>query len=129
MVARCTCVKQLKAKIVKYNITPTPAPRQTRSDTWNPRPCVLRYRAFKDEVRSKRVKYDVGQSITFHMPMPPSWSKKKKIAHNGQPHTCKPDIDNILKSLFDSLYKDDSHIWHMGEVKKIWAFEGAIEII
>jgi len=36
----------------EYKITPVPKPRQTRSDKWKQRPCVMRYRAFADEVRA-----------------------------------------------------------------------------
>ena len=40
---------------VVYPITPVPKPRMTRRDRWAKRPCVLRYWAFKDEVRLRRV--------------------------------------------------------------------------
>lgn len=111
-----------------YPIKPCPAPRQVQSDRWNPRPMVLRYRAFRDEVRLRGVKFENGDSIIFRIPMPPSWSKKKKIAMNGKPHTQTPDLDNIYKSLADSIFKEDSHIWHLGPMKKIWAYDGSIEI-
>lgn len=111
-----------------YHITPCPAPRMTVSDKWKQRPSVMRYRAFRDEVRARGVVYEGGQSITFIMPMPSSWGKKKKLAHNMQPHTQKPDIDNLLKALFDSLYEDDAHIWHVGGLQKLWGHEGQIWI-
>ncbi len=113
---------------MKYNITPNPKPRMTRRDKWAKRPAVLRYFAFKDEVRLKGVVYEYGKAITFHMPMPKSWSKKKKAEMDGKPHKQRPDIDNMIKSLFDSLYDEDAHIWWVGETKKLWAYEGSIEI-
>ena len=38
-------------KYTAYKIKPVPKPRMTQRDAWDKRPCVLRYRAFKDEVR------------------------------------------------------------------------------
>lgn len=113
---------------MKYNVSPNTKPRMTRADKWKKRKCVLQYWAFKDEINLRRVKFEVGQSIIFHVPMPKSWSKKKKIEMDGRPHEQVPDIDNYLKALFDSLYLDDSHIWHVGDLKKLWAYEGSIEI-
>ena len=112
-----------------YSITPVPKPRQTRSDKWKKRPAVLRYRSFADEIRLRFPQdFDInGSRITFHMPMPKSWSKKKKAEMVGRPHQQRPDIDNLAKSLLDALYGDDSHIWNISLVKK-WAVEGSIEI-
>lgn len=111
-----------------YDITPRPAPRMTKADRWKKRPCVLRYFAFRDECKLKNVTFDNGQSITFVVPFPKSYSKKKKQSLDGQPHTLKPDIDNLTKALFDALYDDDAHIWHIAGLKKIWGYEGKIII-
>lgn len=113
---------------MKYYITPVPKPRQTQSDKWKQRPCVMRYRAFADKVRGEGVKFKNGDSVTFGLPMPKSWSAKKKTTVEGTPHKQVPDIDNLLKSLLDALYGDDSHIWHIGEVKKLWSVEGYLLI-
>jgi Holliday junction resolvase RusA-like endonuclease len=113
---------------MKYPIAPVPAPRMTRSDKWKKRPCVMRYFDFRDKVKEHNVSFDNGQSITFYMPMPKSWGKKKKTLMDGQPHQQKPDIDNLCKALLDSLFDDDSHIHHIGSLKKIWAYDGSIEI-
>jgi Holliday junction resolvase RusA-like endonuclease len=102
-------------------------PRMTRSDKWKKRPAVMRYRAFKDECRLHNVALPELPCITFYMPMPASWSKKKKADMDGQPHKSKPDLDNILKALFDALYEDDAHIWYV-TAKKIWSYDGKIEI-
>ena len=112
-----------------YPITPVPKPRQTRADVWKRRPAVMRYRAFADEVRLHKVKLiEYGESVIFHMPMPKSWSTKKKADHVGRPHRQKPDLDNICKALLDALFDEDSHIWNI-TVTKQWAYEGAIEIL
>lgn len=52
--------------------------------------------------------------ITAYFEVPASYSKKKKKELIGQPCAKKPDIDNIVKIIFDSLnklaYKDDNQI-------------------
>lgn len=110
-----------------YDITPVPKPRQTRSDKWKKRPCVMRYRAFADECRAKGVTVENRDSIKFFMPMPKSWSKGKKIIMSGAAHKQKPDIDNLLKAIMDAVLKEDSHI-HAIYIEKVWAINGAIEI-
>lgn len=113
---------------MRYLITPIPKPRQTRSDKWKKRPCVLRYRAFADDCRLMGVKVENGCCITFEMPMPKSWSKKKKEAMIGTPHTQRPDLDNLLKSVMDAVLPEDSHIHFLEAVRKKWGDHGCIEI-
>jgi len=110
-----------------YNINPYPKPRMTVRDKWKKRPCVLRYRAFADECRLRGVKVTNGCSIVFRIPMPASWSNKKKLEMVGMPHTQRPDIDNLLKAVMDAVLPEDSHI-HSIYIKKVWGDEGAIEI-
>lgn len=71
----------------------------------------------------------IGASITFFIPVPNSWSKKKKKLHHGRFHQSKPDIDNLTKAILDSLMTEDKQIAHL-EVQKRWVdFEsGWIEI-
>jgi len=111
-----------------YPITPVPKPRQTKRDKWKKRPCVLKYRAFADECRLRGVTVENGDRITFILPMPKSWSKGDKAAYGGTAHTQKPDIDNLLKSLLDAVHKNDSHIWSLGSVVKLWGYNGEILI-
>ena len=112
-----------------YPITPVPKPRMTQADRWKQRAPVLRYRAFADECRLRRVQVPESQArITFILPMPPSWSKKKRAEHDGQPHQQRPDLSNLLKALEDACLSDDSHIWHYADVRKIWGQEGGILI-
>ena len=61
----------------------------------------------------------VGASITFFIPVPPSWSKKKKKLHHGRFHQSKPDIDNLTKAALDSLMAEDKQIAHL-EIQKRW---------
>lgn len=54
---------------------------------------------------------------------PKSWSKKKTAELINRPHTQKPDLDNIAKSIKDALnriaYSDDSQVCQMF-VSKVW---------
>lgn len=112
-----------------YEITPVPKPRQTRSDKWKQRDCVMRYRAFADQVRAMKITVDPGDEICFYLPMPKSWGIRKKAAMSHKPHTQTPDLDNLIKSLLDAIYGNDSHIWCLGRTEKRWAYEGSILIV
>lgn len=112
----------------KYIITPVGKPRMTRADKWKQRPPVMRYRMFCDEARLHGIRVpENGVHITFVLPMPQSWSKKKRASMDGQPHQQKPDLDNLTKSLLDALFEDDSHIWD-ARTSKIWGETGMIII-
>lgn len=114
-----------------FNIKPMAKPRMTRSDKWKKRPCVVRYRAFCDEIRlqakQKGFTYPDSMAIEFRVEMPKSWSKKKKETYNGTPHHTRPDVDNLCKAVLDALYEEDSHIWCLG-LMKTWATKSEIEI-
>lgn len=115
--------------MLSYHITPVPAPRMTRSDKWKKRPCVMRYFSFRDKVKDLGISVEpYGTHVRFFMPMPKSWSKKKKAEMNGTLHQQKPDVDNLLKALLDSIFKDDAHIADI-RATKIWSVEGRIEIL
>lgn len=110
-------------------IDPVGKPRMTRSDRWKERPVTTRYWQFKDALKlAYPHQLPPRFAITFHIPMPKSWSNKKKESMFGQPHQQRPDIDNILKSVMDSLCEDDSYIYDIRMTKK-WAVLGSIELI
>jgi len=110
-----------------FKITPVPSPRMTRQDVWKKRPCVMRYRAFKDECRLNGVNIESGDHITFIIPIPASKGKKKKAEMDGKPHMIRPDVDNLCKAILDAIHKEDSHI-HDLRITKIWGLEGGILI-
>ena len=115
---------------LEYPIVPVTKPRMTRRDKWlsPPRPGVAQYRAFKDEVKLRRITLpDHGYHVTFILPMPDSWSNNKKAEFDGAPHRQTPDKDNLEKALLDAIFGDDSHIWD-GRVTKLWGAEGRIII-
>jgi len=114
---------------MEINIDPVSAPRQNRSDRWRKRPVVLRYRAYSDALRQACLKagFLLGEAIyiEFHIPMPKSWSKKKKARMVDTPHQQRPDTDNLAKGIMDSLLPEDCKVWHI-EAKKFWSVEGRI---
>lgn len=113
---------------MRYQITPMGAVRMNKADAWRKRPAVLRYMAFKDQVRASGMILEPGQSIIFLIPMPKSWSKRKRALMNETYHTQKPDLDNLLKAVMDSIFIDDAHISHLGKLVKLWSEDGAIDI-
>jgi len=89
----------------------------------------MRYWEYKDIVRGSGLKLNVdGFLVEFEVPMPKSWSKKKKLEMDGQPHRQKPDVDNLLKALLDAVLDDDSGI-HNVWMKKKWGKKGSITIL
>lgn len=106
-------------------------PRATRSDKWNKRPCIVRYREMADHMRlqAREQSFTPCAAIkaTVGIQMPKSWSIKKKKEFLGTPHQQKPDVDNITKAIMDILCKDDAFIYHI-DIKKFWAEKNIILI-
>jgi Holliday junction resolvase RusA-like endonuclease len=114
---------------------PIGKPRMTQRDKWQKRPCVLAYREHCDHIREVTppllATVDCyALDIYAHIEVPPSWSDKKKARFIGQPCRSKPDADNIIKSVADAMFEDDSGIWDE-RCRKYWCANGAehIEII
>jgi len=89
----------------------------------------MRYRAFADKCKLLNIVLpESGATIIFYLPMPKSWSKKKKAKMLGTPHQSRPDISNLLKALEDCIYTDDSVIWNYRGLTKLWGNIGCISI-
>lgn len=114
--------------MLEYRILPMGKPRMTRRDVWKKRDVVVRYHKFKDDCRELGITVKNGDSIRFIMPMPPSWSAKKRAEMYGKPHTQVPDLDNLLKALQDATLEEDSHIHSLNGLSKVWGEEGMILI-
>ena len=121
--------KVMKAKdylTIVIDIEPMGKPRMTKRDKWKERPCVMRYRAWSDELRLKAGTVPdgaYGLDWCVFIEMPKSWSKKKKEEMRGKEHQVKPDRDNIDKAILDCLFKDDERddcIIAVGELEKFW---------
>ena len=115
---------------VTFPVVPVGKPRMTQRDRWKKRAPVLRYHAFKDELRLMvsrlphlRATLASGEvlrvSWTAYFPMPASWSKRKKAAMAGALHRSKPDRDNVDKAILDALFEEDSGI-AAGHLEKRW---------
>lgn len=84
--------------------------------------------ANKDHLKFMGIEYTEGWGFTFVLTMPKSWSKKKRAEMNREKVRRKrwKDIDNLLKSFFDSLDYDDGTIPEVGPMRKIWGERGKI---
>ena len=124
------------------DVLPIGAVRMTKSDRWktNPnhhderkrqRPAVTRYFEFKNKVVSEcnKVGFELKNNldVVFFLPMPESWSLKKKEKMNGMPHKSRPDIDNIVKGFMDALKEQDGDVWII-KAEKRYAHKGSILI-
>ena len=109
-------------------ITPLAKPRMTQSDRWRKRKCVLDYWDYRDRIRSlvKLMGPEVTHlSVDFHLPMPHSWSKKKRQAKNRTWHDQKPDLDNLVKAVLDALFEEDARVACI-QAKKHWSEQGSL---
>lgn len=116
---------ELKMSTWVVYCAPMGKPRMTQRDKWlnPPRKCVQKYRNLKDQLLSLMGPYPADPHIVsaeFYLPMPKSWPKRKKEFMAGQMHRQKPDLDNLMKFLGDSLFPDDSRI-AAGTYAKYWA--------
>lgn len=125
-----------------FDVIPMGAPRLTQSDRWKTNPnhpdplkrqrkVVTQYWAFKTllQLQANQLQFELGNVLDalYLMPMPNSWSNKKKERMNGLPCEVKPDTDNITKGVKDTLRKNDSDIWYE-KAEKRWAYHGSIII-
>lgn len=98
----------------------------TQRDKWAKRPAVLRYRDYCDRIREAAgtIPDNVYRiEITAQIPMPDSWSNKKKFEMAGKPHRQRPAWDNIGKAVSDALFEEDAVIWD-ARVLKYWCRAG-----
>jgi Holliday junction resolvase RusA-like endonuclease len=125
-----------------FDIVPISAPRMTQSDRWrvNPehpdinkrqREVVTKYFAYKNELirQAKQLNFEINSvfEVVFIIPMPNSWSEKKKQKMNGLPCQVKPDTDNLTKAIKDTFCENDSYIWKESAEKR-WGHLGSIII-
>lgn len=125
-----------------FDVIPMGAVRMTQSDRWKTNPnhldpnkrqrkSVTQYFNFKNilTLQANQMKFQLTDYLDaiYFIPMPNSWSNKKKEQNNGKPCLSKPDTDNITKAIKDALLKDDSGIW-WEKAEKRWAYKGSILI-
>lgn len=105
--------------------------RMTRKSTWKHRDYHKYMQLIQEKVKESKLVPGEALCLTFRIPMPKSWSKKKRVEHKYNPHKQRPDIDNLVKAVLDALfYKKkggDSRVWEIVAMK-VWAEEGEIII-
>ena len=116
--------------MIRYPKTAVAKPRMTHADTWKKRPVVLRYWEYKDDIKNWGIQNNFKLKseiyVKFYIPMPKSWTLKKKAKMLYTPHKQRPDVDNLLKGLMDAFLEEDSHV-HTVYAQKFWDNEGSIE--
>lgn len=72
----------------------------------------------------------ISVALSFYMPIPKSYPKKKKelLSLEKTPHTNKPDIDNMMKLYFDCFDFDDKIIYKT-KAEKIYSPRPRVEIV
>ena len=115
--------------VTVIRVDPVAKPRMTRRDVWKKRPSVLAYRAYADTLRARYAGPLPDEVvIIFTLPMPRSWSARKRDRMRGQPHRAKPDLDNLEKAVLDALHPRDQEVWRKAGVK-IWGDAGSVTIM
>lgn len=118
------------------NIAPMGAVRMTGRGKWTS-PTARKYLQWKESVgylliaqRPEQTKFAVAVKAKFYLQIPKSWSKKKQEEAEGKPVTVKPDIDNLVKGLFDAangiVWWDDNQVVRC-EAEKIYSHHPRIE--
>ena len=110
------------------DVVPVAKPRMTQRDRWKQRPSVLAYRAYADALRlaHPHALPDVIE-LVFYLPMPRSWSARKRGSMLNQPHRVKPDLDNLVKGFLDVLHPRDQEVWRYTAEKR-WGERGRVEV-
>lgn len=78
------------------------------------------------EKHGSMIEGPVAVSVVFMLKMPETWSKAKKLLAQDQEvlPTKKPDVDNLVKTVFDALngmaYDDDKQIVELS-ARKVYA--------
>lgn len=127
-------------KFYLFDVIPMGAVRMTQSDKWKTNPnhinpekrqreAVTKYFDFKDKIRQQaqtmKFKLTGVLEIVFLVPMPFTWSEKKKVRHNKKPVETRPDIDNYVKAFMDAMEFEDGFVWKIVAEKR-HAFKGSI---
>lgn len=77
---------------------------------------------YMDKYKGESINGPIRAEIDAYMPIPKSYSKKRRAEMEGKPCDKKPDADNIAKSVLDALqgyaYEDDKQITLLTVTKK-----------
>ena len=106
---------------------PMGKPRQTRSDRWKQRACVVRYRLWADELRLA-AKRTTKIRLTEPTRLDVIAYFENGTKHRAGPHTVKPDASNVLKGIEDALFENDQMLYH-SSLTKFWADGGQARVV
>lgn len=129
----------MNIKIIRLNLTPETHVRATQNDSIFfriPRSDLFpsglkrlmrleKYNAYKEALRNEahKKKFEIptqGMSIKFFIPVPKSWRPWQKELMHLSLHQQKPDVDNLMKAVMDSLKSEDKNIGSISEISKFW---------
>lgn len=107
---------------------PAARPRVCRYGTFNPKAkeqiktgIEIKAQANIKKITGLPLEDPISLHVRFYMPIPKSYSKKKKDLLKGQPHIRRPDADNLLIFLMNSMngiiFKDDSQVYDLTVTK------------
>ena len=117
--------------VYTFHVTPCPAPRMSQRDRWAKRPCVLRYFAYRDAVQAQAFeqafRLPADLAVTFVLPMPASWSAKRRRLADGLAHQGRPDLDNLCKAFLDAMASEDGYVWRL-RAEKRWGIKGKVVV-
>lgn len=120
-----------KTDSLTLNVAPMGYRRMTKASIWKHRDYHEYTKHIKDQADEQGFEAKDCLGMDFWIPMPKSWSKKRRKAHDYRPHKQRPDLDNLVKAMLDALfYKKeggDSKVWTL-KAAKYWSEEGRIEI-
>lgn len=114
---------------------PSPRPRFRNAGKFVQTYMPKSYTKHKEFIQKQMPKLMTDKSLKitllFEIPMAQSWSNKKKLQLLKQPHTAKPDIDNLLKTVLDAanghVWIDDGQVFEL-HTKKIYSDTPKIKI-
>lgn len=114
---------------------PSPRPRFRNAGKFVQTYMPTSYTKHKEFIQKQMPKLMTDKSLKitllFEIPMAQSWSNKKKLQLLKKPHTAKPDIDNLLKTVLDAanghVWIDDGQVFEL-HTKKIYSETPKIKI-
>lgn len=108
-------------KVYDIDITPMGCVRMTRKGKYKDK-YAQNYLSFKKALQYQWIKQHAGDLLTgplqvdiiFIMPIPKSGRSQNRKVAAGEYQTTKPDIDNLMKSVFDAanqiVWEDDNQV-------------------
>lgn len=111
---RATVNDRIFFKIPRNKLRPAGLKRLMRLEKYNQYKVDLNALA-----KAKKFEFpEQGAHVVFHIPVPKSWTKRKKAEMHMRLHQSTPDVDNLTKAMFDAFMSEDKHIADIHITKK-----------